>query len=43
MALVVLHPDNPNKSYEIVDVPFLDKEMADLWDYRRNQLASKTA
>lgn len=43
MALVVLHPDNANKSYEVVEVPFLDKEMADLWDYRKNQLASKTA
>ena len=43
MALVVLHPDNANKSYEVVEVPFLDKEMADLWEYRKNQLASKTA
>jgi len=34
LALVVLHPDNHNKTYEVVDVPILDKEMDDLWKHR---------
>jgi hypothetical protein len=34
MALVVLHPDNHNKTYEVVEVPVLDKEMEDLWKTR---------
>jgi ATP-dependent exoDNAse (exonuclease V) beta subunit len=34
MALVVLHPDNQNKTYEVVEVPVLDKEMEDLWKTR---------
>jgi ATP-dependent exoDNAse (exonuclease V) beta subunit len=38
LFLVVLHPDNPYKTYERLDVPFLDKEIEDLWEYRKEQL-----
>ena len=34
LALVVLHPDNQSKTYEVVEVPILDKEMDDLWKTR---------
>jgi len=34
LALVVLHPDNHNKTYQVIDVPMLDKEMEDLWKTR---------
>jgi len=42
LALVVLHPDNQSKTYEVVDVPILDKEMDDLWVYRKQELQKKT-
>jgi ATP-dependent exoDNAse (exonuclease V) beta subunit len=38
LFLVVLHPNNPCKTYERLDVPFLDKEIEDLWEYRKEQL-----
>ena len=38
LALVVLHPDNPYENYEVIDVPMLDKEIEDLWIYRKSQL-----
>lgn len=38
LALVVLHPDNHSKDYEIVEVPILDEELDNLWEYRKNQL-----
>jgi ATP-dependent exoDNAse (exonuclease V) beta subunit len=38
LALVVLHPDNPYENYEVIDVPMLDKEIEDLWVYRKSQL-----
>ena len=41
LALVVLHPDNQSKTYEVVKVPILDKEMDDLWAYRKQELQSK--
>jgi len=41
LALVVLHPDNPSKTYEVVDVPFMDKEMEDLWELRKKELKEK--
>jgi ATP-dependent exoDNAse (exonuclease V) beta subunit len=34
LFLVRLHPDNPNKSYELLRVPFLEEEMANLFDER---------
>ena len=41
LALVVLHPDNQSKTYEVVKVPMLDKEMGDLWAYRKQEIQSK--
>ncbi len=41
LALVVLHPDNHNKTYEVVDVPLLDKEMTELWRHREQELLEK--
>ena len=41
LALVVLHPDNHNKTYEIVDVPIMDKEMDDLWNMRKKEVKEK--
>jgi hypothetical protein len=41
LALVVLHPDNHTKTYEVVDVPFMDKEMDDLWEVRKKDVKSK--
>ena len=38
LALVVLHPDNYSKDYEVVEVPILDNELDNLWEYRKNQL-----
>jgi len=38
LFLVCMHPDNYTKSYDRIEVPFLDKEMRDLFEYRRNQL-----
>ena len=39
MALVVLHPDHPSKTYEVIDVPVMDKEMGDLWEHRGNYVS----
>jgi hypothetical protein len=39
LFLVCLHPDNPAKSYEVVETHDLTAEMADLFEYRRSQLA----
>jgi hypothetical protein len=41
LALVVLHPDNQSKTYEVIDVPMMDKEMEDLWEHRMHELATK--
>lgn len=38
LCLVVLHPDNCSKNYEIVDLPFMDEEVTSLWKYRKTQL-----
>lgn len=43
LCLVCIHPDNPYKNYEIIPVPFLDKEMADLFENRRQQLESASS
>lgn len=40
LALVCLHPDNPNKNYEVITVPFMDAEMEGLMTYRRDMLAA---
>lgn len=41
LFLVCLHPDNPYKSYDRIEVPFLDKEMKDLIEFRRQELLEK--
>ena len=39
LYLVCLHPDNPYKNYERICVPFLEKEMNDIIEYRKQQIA----
>ena len=41
LCLVCLHPDNANGTYQIIEVPFLEKEIADLFEYRRSMLRPK--
>jgi hypothetical protein len=36
-----MHPDNHNKSYDRIEVPFLEKEMQDLMEFRKQQLLSQ--
>ena len=38
LYLVCMHPDNYNKSYDRIEVPFLEKEIRDLFEYRKTQL-----
>jgi CRISPR/Cas system-associated exonuclease Cas4 (RecB family) len=38
LYLVCIHPDNPYKTYDRIKVPFLDKEMEDLFEYRKQQV-----
>jgi len=38
MCLVCLHPDNPYKTYDRIPVPVLEKEMADLFEFRRREV-----
>ncbi len=42
LYLVRLHPENPYKTYDRIDVPFLEKEMADLFALRRLQVEKQT-
>ena len=39
LCLVCLHPENAYKTYDLLPVPFLDKEMRDLVEFRKGQLA----
>jgi ATP-dependent exoDNAse (exonuclease V) beta subunit len=41
LYLVCMHPDNHNKSYDRIEVPFLEKEMHDLMEFRKQQLLSQ--
>ncbi len=41
LCLVCLHPDNKTGNYELFPVPFIEKEIKDLFEYRRNMLAAK--
>jgi hypothetical protein len=34
MFLICLHPDNPYKNYERIEVPLMEKEIKDLYDIR---------
>ena len=38
LFLVCLHPDNPYKSYERIEVPLLDEDIQKLFDFRKKQL-----
>ena len=40
LYLVCIHPDNPYKKYDRIQVPFLEKEMADLMVFRKEQLVA---
>ena len=42
LYLVCLHPENVYKSYQRIKVEFLDKEMADLYKYRLEQVKTGT-
>ncbi len=39
LYLVCLHPDNPYKNYDRIQVPVIEKEMTDLFECRRAQLS----
>jgi hypothetical protein len=41
LYLVCMHPENPYRNYERIEVPSLEKEMVDLFEYRREQLLSE--
>jgi hypothetical protein len=41
LALVCLHPENQHKNYEIIQVPFMDTELAALLEYRKEQLSGR--
>jgi ATP-dependent exoDNAse (exonuclease V) beta subunit len=38
LYLVCLHPDNPYKNYDRIEVPFLEEDMQNLFEYRRKQI-----
>jgi hypothetical protein len=38
LYLVCMHPDNPYKNYERIEVPFLETELDALFEYRRQQV-----
>jgi ATP-dependent exoDNAse (exonuclease V) beta subunit len=38
LYLVVLHPENCNKTFEKVEIPIMNKEIMDLFELRRNQV-----
>jgi len=40
LYLVCLHPDNPYKTYDRIPVPVLEKEMADLLEVRKREVAA---
>ena len=42
LYLICLHPDNPYKTYDRIQVPFLDKEIEDLFEVRRLQVLNGT-
>jgi len=40
LCLVRLHPDTIEKTYELLDVPILEKEIAALFEERRKEVSS---
>ena len=41
LCLVCLHPNNAD--YQLIEVPFLEKEMVDLFLYRKEMLVKTTS
>ena len=41
LYLVCLHPDNWNKTYQRIEVPFLDEEMKNLMEMRKKNIENK--
>jgi hypothetical protein len=39
LYLVCLHPDSTYKTYDRINVPILEKEIADLFEVRKNEIA----
>ena len=42
LCLVRLHPDNEDESYELLNVPLLDKQMNELFEERKQNLTLTT-
>ena len=42
LCLVCLHPDNAYKTYDLIPVPVMEKEMHDLFEFRKKQLESES-
>lgn len=40
LCLVCLHPDNAYKTYDLIPVPVMEKEMSDLFEFRKKHLES---
>jgi hypothetical protein len=43
LYLVCIHPDNPYKTYERIEVPFLNNEIKELFDLRLNEVKEQTS
>lgn len=43
LYLVCIHPDNPYKTYERIEVPFLNNEMKELFDLRLNEVKEQSS
>jgi hypothetical protein len=40
LCLVRLHPDNQDKTYELLDVPILTKEIMELFEEREKEVSA---
>lgn len=43
LYLVCIHPDNPYKTYERIEVPFLNSEIKELFDLRLNEVKEQSS
>jgi hypothetical protein len=43
LYLVCIHPDNPYKTYERIEVPFLNDEIKELFDLRLNEVKEQSS
>jgi hypothetical protein len=43
LYLVCMHPENKYKNYQLIEVPFLDKEMTELILLRKQEVAEMDA